>query len=39
MTVTRSGVQSHWQAFSTRAYWRAVDSRWFSTWAGLDWRM
>ena len=24
---------------STKAYWRAVDSRLFSTCAGLDWRM
>ena len=39
MTVTCSRAQPNWQAFSTRAYWRAVDSRWFSTWAGLDWRM
>lgn len=39
MTSTCSLAQPNWLAFSTKAYWRAVDSRLYSTWVGVDWRM
>src|SRR5258708_16273394 len=39
MTITCSLAQPSSWAFSSSAYWRAVDSRLCSTWAGEDWRM
>src|SRR5215471_5485142 len=39
MTITCSLAHPSAQAFSTKAYWRAVDSRLFSTCEGWDWRI
>src|SRR5262245_37995784 len=38
MTTIRSSGQPSSRALLTSAYCRSVDSRLFSTWAGLDWR-
>ena len=39
ITITCSLAHPSSHGFSTNAYWRAVDSRLFSTCEGLDWRM